>query len=82
MDPSRRNVRVGVTGVAAVPYRAREVEAELEGREPTSELIGSAAGRAAAGVEPLGDIHASVEYRAHLAVVNTKRALERALARA
>jgi CO/xanthine dehydrogenase FAD-binding subunit len=29
-------------------------------------------------VAPLADIHASADYRAHLAQVNTARALERA----
>ncbi|PYQ77599.1 MAG: carbon monoxide dehydrogenase, partial [Acidobacteria bacterium] len=40
-----------------------------------------AAAHAADGVEPLGDIHASAQFRAHLARVNTRRALERALSR-
>jgi CO/xanthine dehydrogenase FAD-binding subunit len=33
------------------------------------------------GVIPLGDIHASLDVRAHLARVNTRRALRRALER-
>jgi carbon-monoxide dehydrogenase medium subunit len=48
---------------------------------PSAETIALAAARAADGVEPLNDIHASTEYRAHLARVNTGRALEKALAR-
>nr|MDQ3830624.1 xanthine dehydrogenase family protein subunit M [Candidatus Tectomicrobia bacterium] len=37
--------------------------------------------KAADGLEPLGDIFASAEYRAHLARVYTKRALARASGR-
>jgi carbon-monoxide dehydrogenase medium subunit len=67
--------RVGITGVAAKPYRASAVEQALaEGRKDAAEL-------AAAGVDPLGDIHASAEFRAHLARVHTRRALERAAGR-
>jgi carbon-monoxide dehydrogenase medium subunit len=75
-------VRVGVTGVAAKPYRATAVEEALAGqRTPPPAAIAAAAARAAEGVDPLADIHASAEFRAHLAEVNTRRALERALAR-
>ena len=37
--------------------------------------------KAAEGIEPLNDIHASAEFRAHLAQVNTVRALELAAQR-
>jgi carbon-monoxide dehydrogenase medium subunit len=71
--------RVGVTGVAAVPYRAVAVERALGGGSVhTPEAIGAAAAHAADSVEVLGDIHASPDYRRHLAVMNTKRALTRA----
>jgi carbon-monoxide dehydrogenase medium subunit len=58
------------------------VERALAGAPVTAERIAAAAGFAAAGIEPLGDMHASGEFRAHLAQVNTRRALERAAARA
>jgi aerobic carbon-monoxide dehydrogenase medium subunit len=75
-------VRIGVTGVAAKAYRATEVERALSGQPPfRPETIARAAAHAADGVEPLADIHASAEFRAHLAQVNTRRAIERALAR-
>ena len=73
-------VRVGVTGVAAKAYRATAVEQTLDG-QTTAQAIALAGSRAADGVDPLSDIHGSAEYRAHLARVNTRRALERALAR-
>jgi carbon-monoxide dehydrogenase medium subunit len=75
------SARVGVTGVAVKAYRAAAVEKAL-GAERTAATIALAASHAADGVEPLGDIHASPEYRAHLARVNARRALEKALAHA
>ena len=75
-------VRVGITGVAAKAYRASEVERLLAGqRTPTPQAIALAASHAADGVDPLSDIHASAVFRAHLAEVNTRRAIERALSR-
>lgn len=74
IDEKHKDVRIGVTGVAPKPYRARAVEQALRAGAEFAE----AAQRAAEGVEPLGDIHASAEFRAHLARVNTRRALERA----
>ena len=76
------DLRVGVTGVAARPYRAAAVEQALRGRrQPSPEAIEQAAANAADGVDPLSDIHASAEFRAHLASVNTRRAIRRALDR-
>jgi carbon-monoxide dehydrogenase medium subunit len=74
-------VRIGVTGIAAKAYRASAAEQALAGKR-SPDAIAAAALHAADGVDPLSDIHASSTYRAHLAQVNTKRALERALARA
>jgi len=76
-----RTARVAVTGVAAKPYRAAAVEQALAGDALTPERIARAASHAADGVEPLGDIHASAEFRAHLARVNTRRALIEAIDR-
>lgn len=79
---SPRGVRIGITGVARAPYRARGAEDLLAGEgSMTREAIARAATHAADGVEPLGDIHASSDYRAHLARVNTRRALELAAKR-
>jgi carbon-monoxide dehydrogenase medium subunit len=81
IDRAQNRVAVAVTGVAGTAYRAREVERALNGGALTAERIADAARSAAAGVEPLGDMHASTDYRIHLAVVNVRRALERAAAR-
>jgi aerobic carbon-monoxide dehydrogenase medium subunit len=80
---SMAGFRIGVTGVASKPYRASAVEHVLAKlKSPAPEEIVQAAILAADGVQPLSDIHASAEYRAHLAQVNTRRAIEKALSRA
>ncbi len=68
-------VRIGVTGVSPTPYRATAVEQAIGGERLTPELIAKATARAADGVQALSDIHASAEYRAHLARTNAARAL-------
>lgn len=83
VDPSGHcaAASVGITGVAATPYRATQVAAALEGKKLNSEVVAAAAAEAAAGIEPLEDLHASADYRAHLARVHTRRALELAMSR-
>jgi aerobic carbon-monoxide dehydrogenase medium subunit len=73
-------VRIGVTGVAAKAFRATAVERALAGKKLTPQAIEAASEHAADGVEPLGDIHASGPFRVHLAQVNVRRALTRAVA--
>ena len=79
IDEKAKRVRVGITGVAPLPYRAREVERALDGLALDAKSIEAAARHAADGVTPLSDIHASAEFRAHVARVNTARAIRRAL---
>src|SRR2546425_5537868 len=81
VDKARRTAAIGISGVAAKPYRAAAVERALAGTALTMETVAIAAAKAAEGVDPLGDIHASAEFRAHLAQVNTRRALKLALSR-
>lgn len=81
-DGTCRDVRVGITGVAAKPYRATGVESELRGKKLDEKAIARAAAGAARGTEPLADLHASARYRAAMAEVFTRRALAAALARA
>jgi len=82
VDKARAGIAVGITGVAAKAYRAAAVELSLRGVELSAATIATAAQKAADGVDPLSDIHASAEFRAHLARVQTKRALELAASRA
>jgi carbon-monoxide dehydrogenase medium subunit len=72
------SARIGITGVASVAYRAHAAEQALAGQPLTDVHVDEAAAHAADGVELLSDIHAPAEYRAHLAAVNTRRALLRA----
>lgn len=87
LGPAKRDgrcaeARVGVTGVAAKPYRAANVEGELWDKKLDAKTIARAAARAAEGVEPLSDLHASARYRAAMAEVFTRRALSEAFRRA
>jgi carbon-monoxide dehydrogenase medium subunit len=75
---SREGVRIGVTGIAAKPYRAAAAERVL-GAQTSPDAIARAAALVGQGIDALGDIHASPEFRLHLAEVNTRRALVRAL---
>jgi len=76
------DVRVGISGVGETPSRATATEQALKGHEATPENIKSAAQQANTGVEPLGDIHASAEFRSHLVRVYAERALNAAVQRA
>jgi carbon-monoxide dehydrogenase medium subunit len=80
-DGTCQEARIGVTGLAAAPFRAQAAEDALRGRSLDDATVQQAAERVADGVEPLSDIHASADYRAHLARVFTARALRQAAAR-
>ena len=75
-------VRVGVTGVGPAAYRAQGVELAVVGREPSEAVLAAASAAAADGVDANSDLHASADYRLHLARVLTRRALARARDRA
>lgn len=72
---------VGITGVGEAPYRAKAVEAALLGTDGSADAVRAAAAHAADGVTVNHDIHAGREYRAEMARVVTRRALEAALGR-
>jgi carbon-monoxide dehydrogenase medium subunit len=75
--------RVVLFGVGATPVQARRAEEVLTGAAPGRKLLEEAARRATEEIEePLSDLHASAEYRRHLAGVLTRRALLEAAARA
>ncbi len=74
-----RFARIGVTGLAGKGFRSRVVEERLLGRAGTPAEIREAVAVLTNGVESNSDIHASAEYRAHLARVAAVRAIERAL---
>jgi len=65
------------------PVDARQAAEMLVGQAPTPEAIGAAAEKAASEeIDPGSDIHASAEYRRHLAQVLARRALTQAFDRA
>jgi aerobic carbon-monoxide dehydrogenase medium subunit len=72
------DVRIGLTHMGSVPLRATAAEEALRGQPLDRERIGQAAAQAAEGTSPPGDLNASPEYKAHLARVLTRRALEEA----
>jgi carbon-monoxide dehydrogenase medium subunit len=73
--------RIGVTGLSNRAYRATHAEAALVGRTGKPAEIQAAAELVAQGVDANSDIHASAEYRTHLAVIHAARAIATALAR-
>ena len=66
--------RVGITHAGPTAVRAHAVEEALRSGATPAE----AAERASDGLHPSGDVHASPEFRLHLAQVLTRRALEQA----
>ncbi len=75
------HARVALTGVGEVTYRAKAVESALVGSDGSATAVTAAAGHAADGQTVNSDIHADREYRARMAVVYTRRAIEAALGR-
>jgi carbon-monoxide dehydrogenase medium subunit len=69
------DARVGLVNVGPTPVRASAVEAALTGGPASADAVAAAAAEAADGIAPTSDLHASAEYRTHLARVLTRRAL-------
>jgi carbon-monoxide dehydrogenase medium subunit len=76
------SARIGVTGVGTKAYRPTAVEQALIGKRAEEEAVKAAVQTVADGIDVQGDIHASPEYRAHLARVLTRRAVLQAASRA
>ena len=76
---SRSSVTIG--GVAAAPVRMTEIETSLIGLVPNEEKFREIC-EVCRGIEALGDVYASTEYRQHLATVLSRRALVKAYERA
>jgi aerobic carbon-monoxide dehydrogenase medium subunit len=76
------SARIGVTGVGPKAYRPTAVEQALAGKPAAEEAVKDAVQTVADGIDVNGDIHASPEYRAHLARVLTRRAVLQAASRA
>jgi carbon-monoxide dehydrogenase medium subunit len=72
--------QIGVTGVGEVAYRATAAERALIGTDGSTEAIAAAVEHASDGQTVASDIHADAEYRARMAQVFVRRAVEGALA--
>ena len=77
-DRNASNVRVGVMGVGETPMRLPQVEAMLEGRQLSADLVKQVVEVLQAQLEPNSDLHASADYRRHLAGVLAGRAIAQA----
>ena len=73
---------IGITGVAAIAFRATAAESALTGKQLDEQTITLAAAHACDGIEANADLYASADYRVHLAQVHTGRAIKRAIAKA
>jgi CO/xanthine dehydrogenase FAD-binding subunit len=73
---------LALTGVGPTPVVPRDAARALVGAKPASDVFAEVGRRVAAGLAPDSDLHASSEYRKHLAGVLTRRALARAAERA
>ena len=71
--------RIGVTGLGATAYRATGVEALLEGSEGSKADVAKASAAVDEGIDANSDLHASSDYRKHVARVFTARAVHAAL---
>jgi CO/xanthine dehydrogenase FAD-binding subunit len=71
------SVRAGYLSVCEVPTVV-DLTSAVTGPEPTDAELDAAADLAATSLEPEGDIHATADYRRHLAAVLTRRVVRRA----
>ncbi len=81
-DGTVADARIGLSGMAQTALRANEAEDAMRGREPSTGTWTAAAAAAVRTLNPPADIHASSEYRRHLAGALVRRALAVAGARA
>ena len=81
-DGKIATARVVLTGVSGTPHRGTEAEAMLIGAEPSAGAFAEAATQVADTLTPPADVHASSNYRRHLAAVLVRRTLEVAAQRA
>ncbi len=75
-------IGIGVTGLSDKPFRAHTVEERLRGNKLTPKLIVTSVAHVTDGIDPLEDLHADAEFRAHLAPVYAARAVQEAAKRA
>jgi len=74
-----QGAKIALGGVGPVAFRALEAEKLLRGQRISEKLIDEAAEAAAALCDPIGDAHASAEYRRKMARVFVRRAIMQAM---
>ena len=74
--------RIGLGCVGATPVRATAAEDLLRGQPLTDEVLRAAGEAATAGLDPIGDVRGSAEYKREMAAVFLGRAVRAAWARA
>jgi len=78
-----RDARLVYLNVGEIPMVAVKAAEMMVGEKPTSDLIADAAEFASRHeIDPMGDIHATADYKRHLASVLGKRTLGQAVRRA
>jgi CO/xanthine dehydrogenase FAD-binding subunit len=75
-----QHYRIAFCAVGPVPKRAQSIEALLNGKPLTDELIRQAQERVMTEIAPITDIRASQEYRTHIIKVMLERGLKAAVA--
>lgn len=71
------SARIALCGVAGAPVRMRDAEQTLAGRVPDEDRLLQVEGAIREALDPSDDIHASGDYRRHVAGVLVRRTLER-----
>jgi aerobic carbon-monoxide dehydrogenase medium subunit len=74
--------RVAIGCVSSVPVRATAMEAALAAGDYSDAAVRAAAAGLGASLDPPSDVHASADYRRHLAEISAVRAVLRAAERA
>lgn len=83
INGSCEHARIVLLSAGDRPMEASQAVDLLKGQKPTSDIIQAAADMASsADIDPGGDIHATAEFRRHLAKVLSRRALHEAFKRA
>jgi aerobic carbon-monoxide dehydrogenase medium subunit len=75
-------VRIAIGCVSSVPERATAMEQQLAGGDYSVAAVKAAAAGLGASLDPPSDVHASADYRRHLAEVSAVRAVLAAAERA
>ena len=80
---SAKEVRLVYMNAGDGPIEAEKAAGLLRGQRPNQEVFAAAAAQAADNeIDPMGSVHASIDFQRHLARVLTARALAKAYARA